>query len=90
MFKRTVSSSLLPFSEINIDESYAMTELKDSPYQVNVIIDTTLVDIFNIQTELVPWTDPNTNRVYNHLDNRTLGVGQFHIFTFLFFDLYGN
>jgi hypothetical protein len=90
MFKQTVGSTLIPFSEINIDESYAMTELKDSPYQVNVIIDTTLVDIFNIQTEMVPWTDPNTGKVYNHLDNRTLGVGQFHVFTFQFFDLYGN
>ena len=90
MFKRTVGNSLIPFSEINIDESYALTELKDSPYQVNVIIDTTLVDIYNIDTKLIPWTDPNTGRTYTHLDNRTLGVDQFHTFTFQFYDLYGN
>ena len=48
VFKRTVNNNLIPFSEIILDESYALTELKDSPYKVNIIIDTTLIDIYNI------------------------------------------
>jgi hypothetical protein len=90
MFKRTVNNDLIPFSEILIDESYALTELKDSPFKANLIIDTTLIDIFNIQTDLIAWTDPNTGTTYSHINNKTLGVGQFHQFTFVFFDIFGN
>jgi hypothetical protein len=90
MFKKTVDNDLIPFSEIMVDESYALTELQDSPFKANTIMDTSLVDIYNIKTNLIPWTDPNTGITYTHIDNKTLGVGQLHQFTFEFYDIFGN
>ena len=80
----------IEFQEFSTHNSFAPTELRESPFKPTIEIDTTLIDLLQITVSMQPWTDPNTGITYTHIDNRTFGVGQNHIFTFAFFDIYGN
>lgn len=74
-FEGADDPNAVPFQEINATYTYAPTELRDSPWQPSIEIDTTLIDLLSITVSLTPWTEPNTGIVYNHIDNRTLGCG---------------
>lgn len=80
----------MPFGEITIDETYALTELRNGTFTVTPEIDNMLLDLNKVSVVLEPFTDPNTNTTYNHMDNRTLQVGVEHIFSMGFVDIYGN
>lgn len=80
----------MSFGEITINETYALTELRNGTFTVTPEIDNLLLDITRVSVVLDPFTDPNTNTTYNHMDNRTLQVGVEHVFGLGFVDIYGN
>jgi hypothetical protein len=80
----------MEFGEITIDETYALTELRNGTFTVTPEIDNMLLDLSKVSVVLEPFTDPNTNTTYTHMDNRTLQVGVEHTFSMGFVDIYGN
>ena len=80
----------LEFKEMQMNETYALTELSNSPYKLFSKIDLGIVDTASILLTMYPFTDPNTGIEYTHLDNRTFLVGETHKFRITFRDIYGN
>lgn len=80
----------VPFGEIAIDETYALTELRDGVFTVTPKIDNMLVDLTKVSVVLEPFTDPNTNVTYAGMDQRTLQVGVEHVFSLGFVDVFSN
>jgi len=84
----TTTTTMLP--EINIDETYALTELRHGTWNVTPIVDHSLIDLKKVSVRMEPFWDPNTDITYTSMDNRTLIVGHDHVFYLGFVDIYGN
>lgn len=62
----------LPFGDMKQNETYALTELINSPYKLFSKIDLGIVDTASVVLDMSPFYDSNTGNYYNHIDNRTM------------------
>lgn len=86
--RRAIAGGVL--ADLRPEETYALTNLRGSPYRVEPVLDQALVDLANVEVTLESFTDRNSGIMYLGLENRTLQAGILHRFRLDFADAFGN
>lgn len=60
--------------EVDMNEAFAITELRDSVFDITTKVDPSLIDANNVKITMQPFTDPNTNIKYNVKEERRFVV----------------
>ena len=68
----TAERALLPYHELLLNETWALTELQNSPYGLRAKVDISLINVMSVNLTLDSFTDPNTNITYATKADRML------------------
>lgn len=89
-FGQNTPVEIIKFGEVNVNESYTLTELGNSPFKITTELDPTLIATANVTISMNPWYDANTGTTYTSINNRTMQANVEHTFELAFLDIYGN